>query len=131
MTPALTPPQNATATNPAPSAPVGHVCSHCGSDNIRESSTRRGMDLLPSNIGKDSYRCRACRSRFYLKREGEAPTPAAPAAAARRRPSSRKRDPIWKHPSLKRHRNEISIGVGSLVAFAAFLYLLARSGIAF
>ena len=85
------------------------------------------MDLLPANIAKDPYRCRACRGRFYLKRGGEAETPSAP----RRRRPERKRDHLWKHPAVKRHMNEISIGVGSLVAFAVFLYLLARSGIAF
>ena len=87
------------------------------------------MDLMPSNIGKDAYRCRSCRSRFYLKRESE-PVAATTTSGGRKRRSA-KRDPIWKHPTIKRHMNEISIGVGSLVAFGIFLYLLARSGIAF
>ena len=82
------------------------------------------MDLMPANIGKTAYRCRGCRARFYFKREGELSAPSSP--AARRRKDS-KRQSIWKHPTLKRHLNEISIALGSLVAFAIFLYLLARS----
>ena len=123
-----------TPVQPAPE-PVAHqpapaptrVCSHCGSDNIRESSTRRGTDLLLANIGKTPYRCRSCRARFYLK--GESDTPDTPGSSPRKRKPSRKREPIWKHPTIRRHMNEISIGVGSVIAFAIFLYLLARSGI--
>ena len=83
---------------------------------------------MPANIGKDAYRCRSCRGRFYLKKEtGAQESP----GAARRRRSDRKRDPIWRHPSIRRHMNEITIAVGSVAAFGLFLYVLARSGIAF
>lgn len=85
------------------------------------------MDLMPTNLGKAPFRCRGCRGRFYLKLDSD--VLASP--AARRRKSDRKREPFWKHPKIKRHMNEISIGVGSLAAFGIFLYLLARSGIAF
>ena len=125
----MTPTPTMTAAEGATLAPPAKTCPHCASDNVRQSSTRRGMDLLPANIGKDPYRCRACRARFYLRRDNEPTAPGA--AAARRRRSDRKRDPFWKHPRIKRHMNEISIGLGSLFAFGLFLYLLARSGIAF
>ena len=120
------------AASPAPSTVpvVAKVCPHCGSTEVRESSTRRGMDLMPSNIGKDAYRCRCCRGRFYLRKEADDGLPGSQAAARRRR-SDRKRDPIWKHPSLRRYSNEIMIVIGSMVSFGIFLYVLARSGIAF
>ena len=87
------------------------------------------MDLMPSNIGKDAYRCRGCRGRFYLKKESDPSTTTTKSGAPRRRKADPKRQSWWKHPTLKRHMNEISIALGSLVAFAIFLYLLARSGI--
>lgn len=121
----LEPPAKASQAEAAATVPI--VCPHCGSDNVRQSSTRRGMDLMPSNIGKEPHRCRECRVRFYLKRENDSATPGTP----QRRRSHRKRDPIWKHPILRRNANEITIAVASLMAFAVFLYLLARSGIAF
>ena len=82
------------------------------------------MDLLPANIGKIAYRCRGCRTRFYFKPESDSST------TPRRRKSEGKRQPLWKHPILKRNLNEISIALGSLVAFAVFLYLLVRSSAA-
>lgn len=127
MTPTQTPPIATQTVDPPAPASGARTCAHCGSDKIRESSTRRGMDLLPANIGKVPYRCRACRGRFYMKRENEPENNGAPS----RRRAERKREPLWKHPSIKRHFNEICIGVGSLLAFGVFLYLLARSGIAF
>ena len=117
----------ANPSQPAAPALATKVCPRCGSDCVRESTTRRGMDLLPANLGKQAYRCRNCRSRFYLKREVDSETPATP----QRRRSNRKRDPIWKHPAIRRHMNEITIAFGSLIAFAVFLYLLARTGIAY
>lgn len=123
MTPTQNPPE--LAAHPTPETPnSAHVCPKCGSDSIRESSTRRGMDLLPANIGKIAYRCRGCRTRFYFKPESDSST------TPRRRKSEGKRQPLWKHPILKRNLNEISIALGSLVAFAVFLYLLVRSSAA-
>ena len=118
-----TPPPATDASNP-------RICPHCGTDKVRESSTRRGTDLMPSNIGKIPYRCRTCRERFYLKDQNPQPAPDS-AEARRRKRNNRKRESLWKHPSVKRHMSEISIGVCSLTAFAVFLYLLARSGISF
>ena len=83
------------------------------------------MDILPANIGKSPYRCRACRGRFYLKGESEAASPDGP----RQRKPSRTRAPLWRHPAIRHHMNEISITVVSVIAFAIFLYLLARTGI--
>ena len=128
MTPTQNPPE--LAAHLAPETPSSaHVCPKCGSDSIRESSTRRGMDLLPANIGKIAYRCRGCRTRFYLKRQNANSTPSS-STTPRRRTSEGKRQPLWKHPILKRNGNEISIALGSLVAFAVFLYLLVRSSAA-
>ena len=85
------------------------------------------MDLMPSSLGKEPFRCRSCRGRFYLKLDSDVPI----SPAARRRKADRKREPLWKHPKIKRHMNEISIGVSALIAFGIFLYVLARSGITF
>ena len=129
MTPST---ETTTANNPAPAAdkPTPKVCPHCGSDDVRESSTRRGMDLLPSNIGKVPHRCRGCRGRFYLRTAVDAPAPGSPEARRRKR-NDRKREAFWKHPAFRRHVNDITIACGSIVAFAVFLYILARSGVAF
>ncbi len=130
MTMTPTPVQTAPEQVPSPNPAVNNslrICPQCGSDNVRESSTRRGMDLMPSNLGKEAFRCRSCRGRFYVKIDSQAPV----SPAARKRRADRKREPIWKHPKLRRHMNEISIALGSLVAFGIFLYLLARSGISF
>ena len=85
---------------------------------------------MPSNIGKIAYRCRTCRGRFYLKEESPQAAPNS-AEARRSKRNNRKREPLWKHPAVRRHMTEISIAAGSVTAFAIFLYLLARSGVAF
>lgn len=116
--------------DPLPDTQTPEVCPHCGSDSTRESSTRRGMDLFPRNIGKIPYRCRSCRGRFYIKAEAECQVPGSPQSSRRKGPS-RKWKALWRHPSVRRHMNEITIACASVVAFAIFLYILARSGIAF
>jgi len=106
------------------------VCPHCGSDSTRESSTRRAMDLLPRNIGKIAYRCRSCRGRFYVPNQNDAPASDSHPSRRRKRPS-RTWESLWKRPSMRRNLNEITIGGLSIAAFAIFLYILARSGVAF
>ena len=119
------------AEPPSPAAPITAVvcehCEHCGCDSVRPSSTRRGADLLPAHLGKIPYRCRMCRRRFYVTADMAALETGS--NDNRRRPS-RKRDPIWKRPGVKRHLSEAVIASASLVAFGVFLYLLARSGFA-
>jgi len=41
------------------------ICPDCGSDNIRTSRSSRWNDLFQRLRGRDVFRCRGCRLRFY------------------------------------------------------------------
>ena len=46
-------------------------CPKCGSTDIRASQSHRTMDFLLSSFSLRPYRCRSCRKRFYLRKQGE------------------------------------------------------------
>jgi len=100
------------------------VCSHCGSDNVRESASRRGADLIPTNLGKTPYRCRACRGRFYLRQ----PRATTESQAPRRKRSKRSQEAFWLRPSVRRHMGDLTVVAGAMVVFFVFLYFLVRTG---
>jgi hypothetical protein len=110
----------------SPKTPGTIVCSHCGSDEVRESTGRRATDLMPTNFGKTPYRCRECRGRFHVKTEANIGA-AGLSPTARKRKLQRNLDPFWKRPNTKRQLNQALIVGGSVVAFALFLYVLAHS----
>ena len=105
---------------PAKAAAAEVVCPKCGSASLRESNTRRRADILPSVWGKTALRCRDCQQRFSAK----VPKNFFPAAKAR----DRHHEPLWRRPEGKRKLAQAGIIVLSLIAFAAFLYLLAGVG---
>jgi transposase-like protein len=40
-------------------------CPHCGNSNYRRSHTSHWSDNLQRLLGRQAYRCRECRKRFY------------------------------------------------------------------
>ena len=42
------------------------TCPRCGNSDIRHSQTSRWSDVLYRALGRDAYRCRKCRRRFFL-----------------------------------------------------------------
>ena len=41
------------------------ICPHCGSTDTRASRSTRWRDAFPRTLGREPYRCRGCRKRFY------------------------------------------------------------------
>jgi hypothetical protein len=132
-TPTTTPTAEAPIAGQSPASTSGQtartLCPHCGSAEIRESTTRRGADLLPSNLTRKAYRCRGCRGRFHLKAAAAANVNPVQPASGRR--IVRDRDPFWRRPNFKRQFSQGTVVAGSIIAFAVFLYLLARSADSF
>ncbi len=71
-------------------------CTKCGSTDIRKSSDPRWGDVFQRVLGRDAFRCRACRKRFYAAASGPSLKAVTPPAGSKRskrllRSSARKR----------------------------------------
>ncbi len=55
-------------------AEVSRRCPDCGSPDIRPSWPRK-RDAFFRMFGRTAYRCRACQSRFYLRKRSEPELP--------------------------------------------------------
>jgi hypothetical protein len=42
------------------------TCPHCGNSDIRRSQSSHWSDGLHRALGRNAYRCRKCRQRFFL-----------------------------------------------------------------
>ena len=47
------------------------TCPQCGNSDIRHSHSSHWSDGLYSALGREAYRCRKCRRRFFLPRVTE------------------------------------------------------------
>jgi len=41
------------------------TCPKCGSSDVRKSSSPRWCDVFQRVLGREAFRCRGCRKRFY------------------------------------------------------------------
>ena len=72
------------------------TCPICGSSDVRQSSNPHWGDVFQRVLGKDAFRCRGCRTRFYASSKGsnsKQVVPPAPSKRSRRflKASARKR----------------------------------------
>ena len=64
-------------------------CPKCGSTDIRGSHAHHALDYLLRTFGRQPYRCRSCRRRFYLRKPADpeqAPPPESDADRAQDSP---------------------------------------------
>ncbi len=50
------------------------TCPHCGNSDVRRSHSSQRGDVLHRAFGRDAYRCRKCRLRFFLPRYAQIAT---------------------------------------------------------
>jgi len=50
------------------------TCPYCGNSDIRRSESSHWSDGLHRAFGRDAYRCRKCRQRFFLPRSAQITT---------------------------------------------------------
>lgn len=94
-------------------------CPECGSDNIRTSRSTRWNDIFQRVRGRDVFRCRKCRLRFYasvsagagLKHSGKSDRAHSPQKLI----STRKKRRLVKRLIV------VSIFVFAFIVFLAFL----------
>lgn len=48
------------------------ICPQCGSSEIRSSKSTRVQDVIERVRGRDAFRCRQCRNRFFASDVGGA-----------------------------------------------------------
>jgi hypothetical protein len=98
------------------------ICPHCSSTEVRHSHSSRWDDFLHCAYGRQAFRCRVCRQRFF----------ASPGAQVRAKP--------FKHPGRKNHRRKpidprkkkrlirrliwVGVVVTMFLLFGAFLHYL-------
>lgn len=90
-------------------------CPLCSSSNIRRSSSSDWMDVLPKLRGREAFRCRKCRHRFFATPSGHT------AANDSDRPRRKiQRDQLSKLRTKRRlFRRAIAFGV-IVVTFSLF-----------
>jgi hypothetical protein len=95
-------------------------CPECGSANTRLSRQAHAIDVFHRVFGREAYRCRECRCRFYGLKS------AAPEMAASHRGSDSRRWSLWPGSSYqrKRLRRGLELLVIFAVAFIIFWFFL-------
>jgi hypothetical protein len=91
-------------------------CPECGSEEIRISRHAHAKDMLYRICGREAYRCRECRHRFYGKM-----SPALEAAAYDRSSKSH-RWPFWLGSSRQRRRFRRAVGYFAIFALAFLIF---------
>lgn len=93
-------------------------CPECGSDEIRISRHAHAKDVLYRFCGREAYRCRECRYRFYGKMS---PTLEA---TAYDQSSKLHRWPFWPRSSQERRRFRRAVGYFAIFALAFLIFWL-------
>lgn len=95
-------------------------CPKCDSPEIRPSSRSKWLDIFESKLGREAYRCRKCRHRFYANLEPGA------ASGAKRTTSKSKHEVRRGTRRVRPWMVETAIFVIMLLLFYVFLRYLTR-----
>jgi hypothetical protein len=93
------------------------TCPKCASANIRRSSTSIWKDVLPSLRGREPFRCRECRHRFFALRSADS-SARGPDRSARNNHHRKFRNPRKKNRIIRR-----------LFAFAVLVLMFSLFGV--
>jgi len=95
------------------------TCPHCGNSDIRRSQSSHWSDAMRHALGRQAYRCRHCRLRFYLPRFAPAATDTKAESAEGRKTA--KRPDFRKRKRLIRRLITIAVFVVMFSMFGLFL----------
>lgn len=94
------------------------TCPGCGSSEIRASHSANWSDVLKRVGGREAFRCRKCRLRFFARKF------AAPAAKQESSASSRRAAPLVSTRTKKRLARRMVAVVIFAAALVIFLFFL-------
>jgi hypothetical protein len=95
-------------------------CPSCGKSDIRRSHSSNWRDSVQRVLGRQAYRCRKCRRRFYYPAVGE-PTAHNTARAQQKRPGGKVKD-FRKRKRLLRRIIAVAVFVAMFSLFGLFLH---------
>ena len=95
------------------------ICPHCGSSDTRASKSTRWRDAFPRTLGREPFRCRACRQRFYVSPFSEPDAKQVARSSRSKRPTRRMRS-----RTLKRIKRMLVLFVTFGLAFGLFWIFL-------
>jgi ribosomal protein L37AE/L43A len=95
------------------------TCPHCGNSDIRRSHSSQWSDVLHRAFGRDAYRCRKCRLRFYSPRYAQITTHAT--KKSDRSGKAAKRLDFRRRKRLIRRLITIAVFVVMFAMFGLFL----------
>jgi hypothetical protein len=92
------------------------TCPECGSSEVRSSKSTRWNDFLQRVRGREAFRCRKCRQRFF----------ASPSSESVSNPVTHAHHPtkLMSTRSKKRLVRQLIVAAIFAVAFALFLFFL-------
>lgn len=85
------------------SSVIDMVCPSCGSSEIRVSRHPHAMDMLERLRGRQPYRCRKCRGRFYSSNPLPPDVSNGSLSSQTSRRSSTRKSPRKTNPRNRRH----------------------------
>jgi hypothetical protein len=100
------------------------TCPQCASSDIRRSNNSSWKDVLPRLRGRQAFRCRKCRHRFFAQASAQPATsdPDRHAAKIKGDPFSKQ----WKKRRLFRTIIGVAVIIAMLSLFGLFLRYIAE-----
>jgi type VI protein secretion system component VasF len=95
------------------------TCPECGSSEVRASRSTRWNDFFQRVRGREAFRCRKCRQRFFASPSSESGSKPTAQSTHTHRPNK-----LMSTRSKKRLVRQLIVAVIFAVAFALFLFFL-------